>query len=78
MKCKKCGKELVENARFCEACGEKVTAENEQNIQPIPETNPKKPLYKKPYFWAILVGVILFVCLVCIISISSNPNNSNS
>lgn len=75
MKCKKCGKELVENARFCEACGEKVTAENEQNIQPIPETNPKKPLYKNSYFWAILVGAVILI--LCIISLSTNKKNKN-
>lgn len=76
MKCKKCGEELVENARFCEACGEKVTAENEQNIQPIPETNPKKPLYKKPYFGVILAGAIILI--LCIINFSTNKNYSNS
>lgn len=76
MKCKKCGKELVENARFCEACGEKVTAENEQNIQPIPEVNQKKPLYKKPYFWVILAGAIILI--LCIINFSTNKNYSNS
>ncbi|MBN2851312.1 MAG: zinc-ribbon domain-containing protein [Clostridia bacterium] len=41
MQCNKCGKELEENSKFCDSCGEKVTLEKtevvEETVTEIPE-----------------------------------------
>ncbi len=45
MKCKKCGNEVDNKAVICTNCGCKM----------------KKPIYKKPWFWALLVILIVAV-----------------
>ncbi len=44
MKCPKCGNELVDTAKFCDACGESMA-----NVQPQPEVQPQvqpAPVYQ--------------------------------
>ena len=36
--CKKCGKELPENAEFCPACGEKINVSAEENTASASQT----------------------------------------
>lgn len=43
VKCKDCGKEVSESAKVCPGCGSKI----------------KKPIYKKVWFWIIIVFVII-------------------
>lgn len=39
--CKKCGKELPENAEFCPACGEKINVSAEENTASASQTSKK-------------------------------------
>ena len=60
MYCKKCGKELADDARFCPSCGEEqtpTTFEDPFTATVIPEVEEKKPLR----VWSIFarVGKIL-------------------
>ena len=56
MQCKKCGKELEENWKICPECGEIVHLD-QQNEK---EKYGKKPVYKRVWFWILVV----FACFV--------------
>lgn len=43
IKCKSCGKEVADTAKSCPGCGAKV----------------KKPIYKRVWFWVIIVFVVI-------------------
>ncbi len=45
IKCKSCGREIAANAKVCPACGAKN----------------KKPIYKRIWFWILVLIVILGV-----------------
>ena len=48
--CEKCGKEMNDTAKSCEACG-----------APAAKRKTRKPIYKKWWFWVILVVVMISV-----------------
>lgn len=54
VKCKECGKEISNKAKACPSCGAKV----------------KKPIYKKPVLYVLIV--ILVIVIACAIKINSN------
>lgn len=54
VKCKDCGKEVSESAKTCPGCGSKI----------------KKPIYKRVWFWVIIVFVV--------IGLSSGGNSETS
>lgn len=56
MKCKKCGKELELDWKICPGCGEPTGEKNESKEL----TKKKKPLYKRIWFWILVV----FVCFI--------------
>ncbi|MBA2214180.1 YARHG domain-containing protein [Sellimonas intestinalis] len=53
MKCKKCGKELEPDWKICPGCGEPTGEKNESKEL----TKKKKPLYKRIWFWILVVFV---------------------
>lgn len=56
MKCKKCGKELESDWKICPVCGE--PAEETSGSKEL--IKKKKPVYKKIWFWVLVV----FVCFI--------------
>jgi predicted nucleic acid-binding Zn-ribbon protein len=53
MKCQKCGQEVDSTTKFCPGCGQEII-----NFSAHKATQPKKPFFKKPWFW-IVVGVLV-------------------
>jgi len=53
MVCKKCGQQIDDNVAFCVHCGAKVKGNT--------SATDKKPLYKKWWFWLIVVLVALYI-----------------
>ena len=45
IQCKTCGKEIAANAKACPSCGAKN----------------KKPIYKKVWFWCVLVLILIAI-----------------
>lgn len=67
MYCKNCGKEIEPDAKFCQECGTPVQEPAQPQAGPeiIPEEKPKKgkkPFYKRWWFWAIVVILVLGSC----------------
>ena len=48
--CQKCGKEMSDDAKSCEACG-----------TPVAKKKTKKPIFKKWWFWVIIVIVVISI-----------------
>lgn len=63
MKCRKCGQELEKGAKFCVACG----------------TRPRRPLYKRWWFWMIM-GLVTWNTLIfsLILAIGLSADNSDA
>lgn len=61
MYCKKCGKELEDNATFCQFCGQKQSEEVEENIKRESGDVSDKKL--------ILMGVIVAVVILAVIAV---------
>lgn len=68
MKCPMCGKEVMQGASFCDSCGSSMSQENNSPTvpymnSPVVHTNThnKKPVYKKWWFWVIIVLAIVVV-----------------
>ena len=64
--CDKCGKELSENAVFCDQCGNKVTAQPKEEIAAIPSENilPEKTPTKKSSRKLIIIIAAAAVLLI--------------
>lgn len=66
MFCSKCGKEVADDAQFCQFCGNKLTKEEEKEI----DLSMHKPNYEeaKTPFWFPLIGIgmLLFFVLLMI------------
>lgn len=67
MYCKHCGKEISDDAKFCDGCGKSVT--ESVFAAPTPECpvekpikKKKKPFYKKWWFWVIIILLLLGSC----------------
>jgi hypothetical protein len=89
MKCQHCGKELNQGAKFCDGCGAPV--QNSPNVpvqnnnQPVqyqlnPDNmkkspNEKKPIYKKWWFW--LIVVLGFLVIYGLGISNKEPNTDN-
>lgn len=93
MKCNNCGKELKENANFCDNCGcpvaqTELPQQNNQKGQPqqwqpqpiqymSQPQKPNKKFYKRWYFWVIVVAAIAMIGSVAINSGEGNSSYSN-
>ena len=55
MYCSKCGFEIDKNAKFCTECGAPVSGNGKKNRM------AKKPIYKRGWFWGIIIIFILAV-----------------
>lgn len=62
VKCKSCGKEVADTAKSCPGCGAKI----------------KKPIYKRVWFWVLIVFVVLAITSSGEDSESKEPPKSNS
>ena len=62
MFCKKCGKEIDDNAKFCESCGQKVEADIYLQIKSEPKTNKLKLVLK-----TITIIFLTFIMLSSIV-----------
>lgn len=65
MKCTKCGKEIDNNSKFCEGCGEAIVAE-------IP-TAPKKKLSKK----LIAIIAVVVAAVILVVALASGGDSSS-
>ncbi|NDE08130.1 MAG: zinc ribbon domain-containing protein [Chloroflexi bacterium] len=61
--CTKCGTALAPEVEFCSKCGQAVAGGAPEKppvpSQPLPKT-AKKPIYKRWWFWAVVIITILF------------------
>lgn len=66
MYCKNCGKEIKETAKFCPACGYKVSEEQKEQKEQDEEKKPnwKKRLAKKKKVIFILLGILLVIGII--------------
>lgn len=61
MYCKNCGQEIDTTGNFCQHCGAPIT-EHETSANSAPMQNlkkPKKPIYKRWWFWVLVVCFVL-------------------
>lgn len=83
MNCPKCGNALEENAKFCQKCGNPVSAPNmntgQQPIymtapmqqQPVYIANPSTTIPKKNNIITIILGIVVVILVVALISVNS-------
>lgn len=69
MYCKNCGKELKASAKFCPACGTKVSNANPSKEEIIEETNDQEKSLKIPTK-AIVIAAAVVIVVVAIIAIA--------
>ena len=62
VKCKSCGKDVADTAKSCPGCGAKV----------------KKPIYKRVWFWVIIVFVVIGLASGGSGESSESSNSSNN
>ena len=60
MKCPHCGNELKDDAKFCDKCGAGFGG-NDSTSATVNPANAKKKIYKRWYFWVIIVVAIMIV-----------------
>jgi len=77
MFCSKCGKEISEDAQFCQYCGNKI--ENKEETKEEKEIDlsihkPNEEETKTPSL-VVILGIMVFLCLIFII-IGSNDSNT--
>lgn len=60
MKCPHCGNELKDDAKFCDKCGAGFGG-NDSTSATVNPVNAKKKIYKRWYFWVIIVVAIMIV-----------------
>ena len=67
MYCKKCGRELEANAKFCRYCGEKIFEQSVKQKQKDKKFSSKK-------LWLLAIGAIALGVLVFIFNLKDNIN----
>lgn len=86
MNCPNCGNTLEENAKFCQKCGNPVSApdmnasQHPVNMatpmqQPVYGTNPATTIPKKNNIITIALGVVVVVLALILISMQSKISN---
>ena len=66
MKCTKCGKEIDDDSKFCDGCGETIVAET--------QAAPKKKLSKK----LIAIIAVVVAAVILVVSLASGGGDSSS
>lgn len=61
MYCKNCGTQINDGAAFCEKCGTATSAAPTPVIPAETQKKQKKPLYKKWWFWLIVVFLVFMI-----------------
>lgn len=72
MYCKHCGKEISENAKFCDGCG-KSAAEEPKKTVPAVDTDTKKNKKRHPVLGAIVLIFGVFILVGAFIGGSDEP-----
>lgn len=70
MKCQNCGKELLQEAKFCDECGTSVVQSNNE-IQEVSdasavvpaEATKKKSVFRRWWFW-LIIGIVIISVIV--------------
>lgn len=78
-KCTNCGKELNDNAAFCDACGTKqnMASQMPQQGQPAPTAQPPKKK-KTGCLIAIIIAAVLIIVFLCAMCSSSDTNTNTN
>ena len=70
MYCRHCGKQIADDAKFCPECGESTGAapsassSQERRVPTLEEpVKKKKPIYKRVWFWILIIFLIIIVYL---------------
>lgn len=61
MKCKRCGKEINKNAKFCENCGARIQETSSAGHSKSKKTEPKRNNTLMVVLLCILIGIMIFV-----------------
>ena len=66
MFCKYCGKAIDEDAKFCSGCGKSTvevsTSSANQAEHDTPEADKKKPIFKRWWFWVVVIAILFTTC----------------
>ena len=61
MFCKKCGTEMQESWKICPKCGNPREVQTETSTQKPDKAKVHKPIYKRVWFWVLLVIALLMI-----------------
>lgn len=61
MICKKCGNEVANDQLTCSHCGAALGENVQPQFQPQAPAKVKKPVYKKWWFWVLIVFAVIFI-----------------
>ena len=79
MFCKKCGKEIKETWKVCPNCGEPITdvpTKHLENIRKNEKQNKvKKPIFKRVWFWIVIILVVFLIFFIIIGESEETPQN---
>lgn len=88
MKCQHCGKELNDNAKFCDGCGAPVEQQESPASVPqsapmqpnfeSPQQTPKKKIYKQWWFWGIIIVAFIAVYAIGMANKKDTDNNGKT
>ena len=77
MYCKKCGKEIPNDSKYCSFCGalqDSINVEQKANIQ---NSNQNESTNKNGLFVGMIVFVVIIIIFAVIVNAASNHNNSS-
>ena len=76
---KKCGKEIKETWKVCPNCGEPITdvpTKHLENIRKNEKQNKvKKPIFKRVWFWIVIILVVFLIFFIIIGESEETPQN---
>lgn len=75
MKCNKCGQEIDVPGKFCPHCGASIDG-NEEPVKK--QKKAKKPIFKRWWFWAIIIVFFLGSCIGNSTSPADPTSNANT
>lgn len=83
MFCKNCGKELADNALFCEGCGAATDNNRNQNVPPAQPFQSAQPPYQQPFNEqssavtdnTTLFSTLAYIGILFVIGLIADPHN---